>query len=93
VGDARLFAFVRGHLSAPLLAIHNLTDLPSVMDPGVLGALGLARALDALEPQETFDAGRPVILAPYATRWLVTAGDPLQDGSDGGGTQGAGAAG
>jgi len=92
VGDARLFAFVRGHLSAPLLAIHNLTDLPSVMDPGVLGALGLARALDALEPQETFDAGRPVILAPYATRWLVTAGDPLQDGSDGGGTRSAGTA-
>ena len=73
LGDPALFAFVRAHSSGPLLAVHNLTATPAVVEGRVLEMVGLDLARDAISGDGPFVSGRPVPLPPYALRWLVAA--------------------
>lgn len=71
LGDPALFAFVRAHPAGPLLAVHNLTETPAILDGRVLRMIGLDVARDAISGAGPVLARRPIALPPYAARWLV----------------------
>ena len=71
LGDPALFAFVRAHPSGPLLAVHNLTETPAILDGRVLRMVGLDVARDAISGDGPFLPRQPIPLPPYAARWLV----------------------
>jgi amylosucrase len=73
VGDPSLFAFVRAHLSGPLLAVHNVADAARALDGRVLETVGLMDARDAIRDEAVFHAGDPIPMPPYGVRWLVAA--------------------
>ncbi len=76
-GTARLFAFVRRHPLGSLLAVHNVTDTDARVPGWLLGAAGLATALDAIAGDHPVRAGRDIVLPPYAVRWWSAPADVL----------------
>lgn len=74
LGDPALFGFVRSHPTGPLLALHNMTETPRVIDGGILDIVGLLEARDALGSGARFDLRMPISMPAYAARWLVAPG-------------------
>ena len=71
LGDPALFAFVRAHPSGPLLAVHNMTETPRVLDGKSLEFVGLDTAADAISGEGPFKAQGSIPVPPYAAQWLV----------------------
>lgn len=72
--DPAVFAFVRDGARHPLVALYNVTDEPTTVDPGLLGDAGISRPRDLLDATDV-DPTSLSELAPYAVRWMVNAGD------------------
>jgi len=71
LGDPALFAFVRAHRSGPLLAVHNMTETPRVLDGRSLEIVGLDTAADAISGEGPFSAQGVIPVPPYAAQWFV----------------------
>ncbi len=74
-GAVGVYAFQRPHPEGPLLGLFELGGRPADLDAGLLTEHGLGRWLDLLSG-EIGNAERPLEMAPYQARWLVTAPVP-----------------
>ncbi len=69
-GDPAVFAFSRGRSNAPLMAIHNFSEAPVVIEPGALPGVGSGVLVDLLDGS-TRASAQPLELAALGVRWLV----------------------
>ena len=69
-GEPAVFAFSRGRSNASLMAIHNFSEAPVVIEPGTLPGAGNGVLVDVLDGT-TRTTAQPLELAALGVRWLV----------------------